>query len=114
MLVKVSQVLEELGVPDRPMPTQRVCDLYDNLRKDIVCLLSLRKMVDKSRSEVEALRSQCEQLEAPKQSASSGKGSHMGGASSGGSSSGKGSEKGSKRKGGGAQGSGQKAKRPKK
>ena len=39
MLQKMHMVLAELGVPARPIPTQRVCDAYDALRRDILAVL---------------------------------------------------------------------------
>ena len=43
MVGKIAKVLNELGVPSRPLPTQRVCDAYDKLRQDIIKLLTARK-----------------------------------------------------------------------
>ena len=44
MFTKLALVLEELGVPARPIPTKLSCDAYDALRRDIVTLLSLQKL----------------------------------------------------------------------
>lgn len=43
MVGKITKVLNELSVPLRPLPTQRVCDAYDKLRQDIAKLLTARK-----------------------------------------------------------------------
>lgn len=44
MLTRLQQVLTELKIPARPLPTKAVCDLYDDVRKDILTLLTLQKM----------------------------------------------------------------------
>ena len=44
MMQKMALVVMELGVPPRPLPTERVCDAYDALRQDIIQLLSLQKV----------------------------------------------------------------------
>uniref|UniRef100_A0A7S2S7D5 Myb-like domain-containing protein n=1 Tax=Rhizochromulina marina TaxID=1034831 RepID=A0A7S2S7D5_9STRA len=71
MLNKLTFMLQELKVPERPMPTRNVCDLFDNLRRDIVALLSLRKFVDKAGSEVQGLRRELRALDAPPAASSS-------------------------------------------
>ena len=43
LLTRMEGVLEELKVPDRPLPTKRVCDLYDFVRRDVLTLLILQK-----------------------------------------------------------------------
>jgi len=45
LLVRMQQVLTELKIPTRPLPTKQVCDLYDAVRKDILTLITLQKMV---------------------------------------------------------------------
>jgi DNA methyltransferase 1-associated protein 1 len=45
LLTRMQQVMAELKVPGRPLPTKRVCDLYDSVRKDILTLVTLQKMV---------------------------------------------------------------------
>lgn len=42
---KIEQVLRELGIPERPMPTQTVCEMHDRLKQDIMKVLSLQKYV---------------------------------------------------------------------
>mmetsp|Transcript_17912 Transcript_17912/g.21721 ORF Transcript_17912/g.21721 Transcript_17912/m.21721 type:complete len:423 (+) Transcript_17912:202-1470(+) len=58
MLTKLSLVLEELGVPNRPLPTKLACDAYDQLRRDIVTLLSLQKLANNKQIELNKLRAQ--------------------------------------------------------
>ena len=38
-------VLHELGVPSRPIPTRKVCDLYDEIRRDVLTILTAKKKV---------------------------------------------------------------------
>ena len=45
MLQKMHMVLQELGVPARPIPTKRVCDAYDQIRRDILTILAAKKHV---------------------------------------------------------------------
>jgi DNA methyltransferase 1-associated protein 1 len=45
LLTRMDAVLEELKVPKRVLPTKRVCDMYDTVRKDILTLLVLQKNV---------------------------------------------------------------------
>jgi DNA methyltransferase 1-associated protein 1 len=45
LLARMDAVLEELKVPKRVLPTKRVCDMYDTVRKDILTLLILQKNV---------------------------------------------------------------------
>jgi len=51
-LKRMEQVLKELNVNDRPVPTKRVCDVYDHVRKGILTLLTLQKAMLKKESEV--------------------------------------------------------------
>jgi DNA methyltransferase 1-associated protein 1 len=44
LLARMDATMKELKVPKRPTPTKRVCDLYDSLRKDVLTLLTLRKL----------------------------------------------------------------------
>ena len=45
---KMSKVLGELSVPAHPLPTQRVCDAYDQLRQDILNLIEAQKELKSS------------------------------------------------------------------
>jgi DNA methyltransferase 1-associated protein 1 len=45
LLSRMNTVLDELNIPQDPIPTKRVCDVYDTLRKDILTLLILQKEV---------------------------------------------------------------------
>jgi len=40
---RLETVLKELKIPERPLPTRRVCDLYDSVRKDALMLTVLQK-----------------------------------------------------------------------
>ncbi|GMF19350.1 unnamed protein product [Phytophthora lilii] len=53
---KLQLLLDEMGVPARPMPTKPVCETFDKLRQDAVGLLSLRKHLKSKQNEVQALR----------------------------------------------------------
>ena len=44
---KMTKVLTELNVPSRPVPTQRVCDAYDQLRQSVLTLLGAQKQLRK-------------------------------------------------------------------
>ncbi|ETV88623.1 hypothetical protein, variant [Aphanomyces astaci] len=43
LVKKMTLMLEEFGVPARPMPTKQVSDYFDKVRQDILALLALRK-----------------------------------------------------------------------
>ncbi|POM74097.1 Swr1 complex subunit Swc4 [Phytophthora palmivora] len=53
---KLQLLLDEMGVPARPMPTKPVCETFDKLRQDAVGLLSLRKHLKSKQNEVQSLR----------------------------------------------------------
>lgn len=55
LLKKLQLLLDEMGVPARPMPTKPVCETFDKLRQDAVGLLSLRKHLKSKQNEVQAL-----------------------------------------------------------
>ena len=44
---KINTLLEEMGVPARPLPTQTICDLYDNLRREILMYFGIEKCLQK-------------------------------------------------------------------
>jgi DNA methyltransferase 1-associated protein 1 len=44
LLQRMDHILGELHIPPRPIPTKRVCDLYDAVRKDILTLITLQKL----------------------------------------------------------------------
>ncbi len=56
MLQKVKQLLTDLGLAPRPLPTKTVCDLYDDLRRDMVELFTLQKLVRQKEQQVDALK----------------------------------------------------------
>jgi DNA methyltransferase 1-associated protein 1 len=62
LLKKMELMLDEMGVPLRPMPTKQSCEMYDTLRQDIVGLLSLRKHVTAKQSEAQTLRERYQAL----------------------------------------------------
>lgn len=45
LLGRMKEILQEMKVPETPIPTKRVCDLYDSVRRDILSLLVLQKSV---------------------------------------------------------------------
>ncbi|KAJ0389514.1 hypothetical protein P43SY_010731 [Pythium insidiosum] len=59
---KMELMLDEMGVPPRPMPTQLVCEAYDALRKDTLGLLSLRKHLAAKETEIQALKERYQTL----------------------------------------------------
>ena len=56
LLKRMDAVLVELSVPEKPLPTKRVCDLYDSVRKDTVALITLQKMCMRKEQEVHGRR----------------------------------------------------------
>ncbi|KAI9910025.1 hypothetical protein PsorP6_011202 [Peronosclerospora sorghi] len=62
LLKKLQLLLDEMGVPARPMPTKSVCETYDKVRQDAVGLLSLRKYLKSKQSEVQTLRERYQAL----------------------------------------------------
>jgi DNA methyltransferase 1-associated protein 1 len=56
MLTRMQQVLTELKIPARPLPTKRVCDVYDQVRKDILTLITLQKLVMQKEGTLHAKR----------------------------------------------------------
>ena len=56
LLGRMDGVLEELKIPERPIPTKRVCDLYDAVRKDILTLLTLQKMALQKEGQLQSKR----------------------------------------------------------
>ena len=56
LLSRMDAVLVELKVPARPIPTKRVCDLYDTVRKDILKLLTLQKVLLQKEGNLQAKR----------------------------------------------------------
>lgn len=55
-LKRLDTVMEELNIPSRPMPTKRVCDLYDSVRKDALTLITLQKMVIQKEAQLQNKR----------------------------------------------------------
>lgn len=47
MSAKVAELLELMQVPVGPMPTERVCDAHDALKRDVLKLMALKRQVSK-------------------------------------------------------------------
>ncbi|KAF1318805.1 DNA methyltransferase 1-associated protein 1, partial [Globisporangium splendens] len=62
LIKKMELMLDELGVPTRPMPTKATCEMYDALRKDIVGLMSLRKHLTAKQAEAQVLKDRFKSL----------------------------------------------------
>ena len=45
LLTRMDALLGDLKIPEKPLPTKRVCDMYDSVRKDILSLLLCMKNV---------------------------------------------------------------------
>jgi DNA methyltransferase 1-associated protein 1 len=56
LLTRMDVVLAELKVSPRPLPTKRVCDMYDSVRKDILTLLTLQKVMLQKEGNLQAKR----------------------------------------------------------
>lgn len=61
---KIESLLKDLGIPDRPMPTAEVVDLYSKLRKELFILLNLQKHVIKKENEKKNLEEKIKELKA--------------------------------------------------
>jgi DNA methyltransferase 1-associated protein 1 len=62
LLTQMDQVLNELNIKDRPLPTKQVCDTYDSVRKDILTLLTLQKIVMQKEGQLQAKQVQLAKL----------------------------------------------------
>mmetsp|Transcript_23907 Transcript_23907/g.68672 ORF Transcript_23907/g.68672 Transcript_23907/m.68672 type:complete len:736 (+) Transcript_23907:85-2292(+) len=62
LLKRMEVVLKELHVPDEPLPTKRVCDMYDSVRKDTITLIALEKICLKREQEVQGRRARLSKL----------------------------------------------------
>jgi DNA methyltransferase 1-associated protein 1 len=56
LLTRMDVVLAELKISPRPLPTKRVCDMYDSVRKDILTLLTLQKVMLQKEGNLQAKR----------------------------------------------------------
>ena len=56
LLTRMNEVLKELNVPERPLPTKRVCDMYDLVRKDVLTLVTLKKMLMQREGQLQSKR----------------------------------------------------------
>jgi hypothetical protein len=52
MVAKMNSYLKEISIPERPVPTKRVCDLVDQIRKDTLTLISLHNSIKKKEKEL--------------------------------------------------------------
>jgi len=55
-LKRLDIALKELKISERPIPTKRVCDMYDTVRRDILMLFALQKIMWKKEAEVVSRR----------------------------------------------------------
>ena len=60
---KLSQALKEMGVPEKLLPTAAVVKVYDQLRKEVLTLLSLEKHIQKKEREKKILETRWEDLQ---------------------------------------------------
>jgi DNA methyltransferase 1-associated protein 1 len=51
-LKRLDIALKELKISERPIPTKRVCDMYDTVRREILTLFALQKIMWKKEAEV--------------------------------------------------------------
>lgn len=61
---KIESLLKDLGIPDRPMPTTEVVELFSKLRKEIFILLNLQKHVIKKENEKKNLEEKIKEIKA--------------------------------------------------
>jgi DNA methyltransferase 1-associated protein 1 len=52
---KVDFMLKELGIPERPIPTERVEHAYDTLKNNLIIMISLKKHLEKKEKEKKKL-----------------------------------------------------------
>lgn len=52
MMKKVDNYLIELGMPPAPLPTKTVCDLSENIKRDVVSVVSLNSLIAKKEKEL--------------------------------------------------------------
>ena len=65
LLKKMMVLLKEYGIGDGLLATRSVCDAYDDLRKSMLCLLSLQSAISKREKQlVAAQQQQAQQKEA--------------------------------------------------
>jgi len=62
LLKRMEVVLKELHVPDEPLPTKRVCDMHDSVRKDTITLIALEKICLRREQEVQGRRARLSKL----------------------------------------------------
>ena len=62
LLSRMDAFLKELKVPERPLPSKRVCDMYDSVRKDVIALLLVLKNVLQKEGLLQSKRLRLERL----------------------------------------------------
>lgn len=63
----IEQLLEEIGVGPRPMPTEQICVQFNDLRNDILLVLDLKAARDACEFELQALKHRYESLPSARQ-----------------------------------------------
>ncbi len=58
----IEQLLEELNVPARPIPTEQICVQFNDLRNDILLLLELKAACDVCEYDLQSLKHRYEGL----------------------------------------------------
>lgn len=56
LLAKLHEILGEMNISPHPIPTQKVCDLYDSVRKNILLLLALQKCANQKEGLLQSKR----------------------------------------------------------
>jgi hypothetical protein len=56
IVTKMNSYLKEMNIPERPIPTKRVCDLVDNIRKSTITLISLHNTIKKKEKDLQMLK----------------------------------------------------------
>ncbi len=58
----IEQLLEDLGVPLRPIPTEQICVQFNDLRNDMLLLLDLKAACDVCEFDLQSLKHRYEGL----------------------------------------------------
>lgn len=56
IIKKMNILLQDLGAPEQPLPTKMVADLYDQVRKESMALLSIQSIIKKKEKELAEVR----------------------------------------------------------
>lgn len=57
-IAKLKHFSQELGMPDKLLPTRAVCDLNDQIRKDMAILLTLQSKIARNEEKISSIREQ--------------------------------------------------------